>query len=202
MMRHKAFAFLVTLALPAATWTTAPLRVASQPLSGAHAAGPSVQQQPRVEATGLFSSNKARRGGTLQAAVILEIPEGLHINSNRPTGEFMIPTVVKVTAPRGVRVGAVRYPRANVRKFDFSPDEPLSVFEGFPAVLFDVTVPAAFKDDELELRAEVTYQMCSNFVCYPPATREVKLSIDVVAAAEKAAPVNEQVFGSGKKRKG
>src|SRR3712207_8839617 len=50
-------------------------------------------------------------------------PNGYHINSNRPTNKFMIPTAVRVTAPRGVRVGPVRYPRANVRTFSFARSE-------------------------------------------------------------------------------
>ena len=168
------------------------------PASPPAAAAP---QQPRIEARGLFSASKARRGATMQGAVVLEIPTGLHINSDRPKGEFLIPTVVKVTAPRGVRVGPVRYPRANVRRFDFSPDEPMSVFEGFPAVLFDLTVPASFKGGELELTAEISYQMCSDVMCYPPATREIKFSVGVAGAREKVEPANPQVFG-GKKKKG
>jgi hypothetical protein len=49
---------------------------------------------------------------------------------------------VRVSGPRGVRIGGVRFPRANVRSFSFAPNERLPVFEGNPAARFDVTVPA------------------------------------------------------------
>src|SRR3712207_7119033 len=106
-------------------------------------------------------------------------PNGYHINSNRPTNKFMIPTAVRVTAPRGVRVGPVRYPRANVRSFSFAPGERIPVFEGNPAVRFDVTVPATYAQDKIRLRVVVSYQACSDEACFRPAERDMSFSINV-----------------------
>lgn len=151
--------------------------------------------QPSIEAQGLFSVKKAPRGGTFQGAVIIGIPNGYHINSNRPTNKFMIPTSVRVTAPRGVRVGAVRFPRANVRTFSFAPGERLPVFEGNPAVRFDVTVPAAYAQDRIRLRVVVSYQACSDEACFRPAERDMTLSINVADADDEIENINGHVFG-------
>ncbi len=190
----KASIFLLTAVLVKAPHA-APLPAPALPRPAASPA------QADVDVSGLFSVNKAPRGGSLQAAVILGIPDGYHINSNRPTNKFMIPTSVRVTAPRGVRVGPVIYPRANVRSFAFAPDERLPVFEGNPAVRFNVSVPADFKQDRLRLRVVVSYQACSNETCFRPAERDVTLSIGVADEGDSVERINGHVFGGGRGRR-
>jgi hypothetical protein len=99
-----------------------------------------------------------------------------------------------------VRVGPVRYPRANVRSFAFAPDERLPVFEGAPAMRFDVTVPASFKQDKLRMRVVVAYQACSDETCFRPAERDITLSLDVAGADEEVQRVNGHIFGRGRRR--
>jgi hypothetical protein len=157
--------------------------------------------QPSVDADGLFSVKKAQRGVAFQGAVVLNIPGGYHINSNRPTNKFMIPTSVRVTGPRGVRIGRVQYPRAIVRSFEFAPDERLPVFEGRPAVRFTVTVPDTFKDDRVRLRAVVSYQACSNEACYRPDTRDITFTIKLADEGEDVERANNHIFGGRGRRR-
>src|SRR3954471_24763320 len=79
--------------------------------------------QPNISANGFFSADKAQQGRTLQAAVVLDIPSGFHINSDRPLANFLIPTSLKIEVPGGIRVGPVSYPRALLRNFSFSQDK-------------------------------------------------------------------------------
>ena len=198
-MRRKLFAIQasIILLLGAAIQAAPP---ADTPAPPSATAAPSAPAQPGIDVNGLFSVNKAQPGGAFQGAVILRIPDGYHINSNRPTNKFMIPTSVRVFPPRGVRVGPVRYPRANVRSFEFAPDERLPVFEGAPAMRFDVTVPAGFKQDKLRVRVVVAYQACSNETCFRPAERDITLSLDVAGADEEVQRINGNVFGRGRRR--
>jgi thiol:disulfide interchange protein DsbD len=149
-------------------------------------------QGANIGVNGFFSADKAQRGRSVQAAVVLDIPHGFHVNSNR-AAKFSIPTVVKVDAPRGLRVSAVSYPRAVVRRLSFSK-EALSLFEGRAVMRFNVSVPANFQTGLTELRAKVTYQSCNDEVCFPPTTREVKLGINVVGANESVKRINGQYF--------
>jgi DsbC/DsbD-like thiol-disulfide interchange protein len=146
------------------------------PLSAVNSAA-----QPNISVTGNYSMNKAQRGRSLQASVVLDIPSGYHVNSNRPNGKYLIATSVKIDAPSGVRIGAVRYPAARLRKFGFS-DEKLSVFEGRTVMRFSVGVPANYGPGKLELKARVRYQSCSDKECYAPVTRDISMWIDVVNA--------------------
>lgn len=188
-MRRKLFAIQASLLLLASA-----LAPQAAPLSPATAA------QPGLDANGIFSVNKAPRGETFQGAVVLGIPNGYHINSNRPTNKFMIPTRVTVTGPRGVRIGRVVYPRANVRSFAFAPNERLPVFEGNPAVRFDVTLPEGFAQDRLRLRVVVSYQACSDDTCFRPSERDITISIPVADEDDKVERINRHVFGRGRRR--
>lgn len=200
-MRKKVFALSAAVLLVSIAFAHArPAAVPGEALAP-RAVEPSSASQPGIDVSGVFSVNKAQRGGTFQGAAVLGIPGGYHINSNRPTNKFMIPTSVRVTGPRGVRIGPVRYPRAIVRTFGFAPDERLPVFEGSPAMRFDVTVPATYKQDKLRLRLVVAYQACSNEACFRPAERDVTLSINVADADEQVERINGHVFGGRGRRR-
>ena len=154
--------------------------------------------QANVKINGFFSADKAQRGRTVQAAVIIEIPSGYHVNSNRPLAKFLIPTSLKIEAPGGIRVSPVSYPRAHLRTFGFSPDK-LSVFEGRTVLRFNVTIPANFSSGVTELRARLRYQSCNDEACFPPATREINLPIAIVGANESVKRINGKIFGGGRR---
>ena len=115
------------------------------------------------------------RGGTGRGSVVLNIPGGLHVNSNRPASEYAIATSVSVSSNGGVRTGTVSYPRGTNRKFQFS-ETTINVYEGRVAFPFTVRVPANFRGDTVRVRAVVRYQACTNEVCYPPKSKEIILT--------------------------
>lgn len=142
---------------------------------------------------GFFATDKAQRGRTVQAAVVLDIPKELHINANRTADENLIPTVLYVEAPKGVRVHSLTYPPHVTRKFGFS-DEPLNVYEGRTVLRFSFNVPSNFSLGVMDLKARVRLQSCNERECFPPTTREVKMSIEVVAATDPVKPINPNLF--------
>ncbi len=146
----------------------------------------------------LAAANKARRGGTLQAAVVMDIPRGLHVNSNRPLGRYVIPTTVKITGARGLRVSGVSYPRSVVRKFEFS-EERLAVYEGRAVMRFNITFPANFPEGVARLRVVVNYQACSDTVCYQPDKKDMTFPIGVVGPEDPVQSINRNIFG-GRRR--
>jgi DsbC/DsbD-like thiol-disulfide interchange protein len=152
--------------------------------------------QASIWVNGYFASDKAPRGRVVQAAIVMDIPEGYHVNSNKPLGKYAIPTLLSVEAPSGIKVGPVSYPRANVRKFKFS-EEQLAVYEGRAVLRFNLTVPANFATGQTQLRARLRYQSCTDEVCFPPASREVTLPIEVVNPTDPVKRVNGNFFGGG-----
>lgn len=153
-------------------------------------------QAPNINVNGYFASNKAQRGRTVQAAVVLDIPKGYHINSNRPTGKYLVPTSVKVDVGDNVKVGGVSYPKPLIRSFSFS-EEKLSVYEGRAVMRFNLTVPQGFPHSKMLVKARVKYQSCSESECYPPVTRDTDLWIEMAGDNETVKRANTNIFGKG-----
>jgi hypothetical protein len=158
----------------------------------------SPQSPPNIGVNGYLSVDKAQRGRLLQAAVVMDIPSGFHVNSNRPLEKFLIATQLQIETPPGVRVGPVLYPRAVLRNLKFSKSR-VSVYEGRAIMYFNVTVPANFGSGSTELKARLRYQSCNDDFCFPPQTRDLTLPITVVGANESVKRINGQYFGGGRR---
>ncbi len=118
-----------------------------------------------------------KRGGSVRGTIVMSIPGNLHVNSNRPSGEYYIPTTIRLSGA-GLKLGAVNYPRGVNRKFEFS-ENTINVYEGRVTFTFNVTVPANFKGNTIKVRAVVKYQACTTEVCFPPKSKEVTLTANV-----------------------
>lgn len=139
---------------------------------------PAPQSAPNIGVSGSMSADSVRKGRSAQAVVVMDIPSGFHVHSNRPLEKFLIATQLQVEAPKGVKVGAVVYPRAILRNLKFSKSK-VAVYEGRTPMRFNVTVPASFGSDSVELKARLRYQSCNDEVCFPPQTREITIPVKV-----------------------
>jgi DsbC/DsbD-like thiol-disulfide interchange protein len=127
--------------------------------------------------SGSIAGGSVARGAQARGVVVMSIPGGLHVNSNRPSSQYSIPTTVRLSGS-GTRIGGVSYPRGANRKFDFS-ENLINVYEGTVRFPFTVTVPANFRGNAVRVRAVVKYQACTNEVCYPPRTKEITMTARV-----------------------
>lgn len=141
-------------------------------------ATPLPQSAPNIPVSGSLATDKVQRGRTVRGTLVMDIPSGFHVNSNRPLEKFLIPTQLKIEPQKGLRVGAVIYPRAVLRNFKFSKNR-VSVYEGRATIRFGVMVPANFSSGTTELKAHLRYQSCNDEVCFPPQTRYVSLWLNV-----------------------
>jgi DsbC/DsbD-like thiol-disulfide interchange protein len=162
---------------------------------GFHAAA-RPQSAPDIGVNGFFSVDKAPRGRLIQAAVVIDIPQGFHVNANRPGNKYAIPTVLKIEAPSGIVVGPVNYPRAVVRRLKAVKNEPLATYEGHARLRFNVTVPDSFQEGPTELKARLRFQSCNDDVCFPPQTRDISMPITVVGARDPVKRINGEIFGN------
>ncbi len=136
------------------------------------------QSAPNITVNNYLSAVKAQRGRTIQGVVEMTIPSGYHVNSSRPLEKFLIATQLTIEGQQRLRVGPVSYPRAVLRSLKFSKNK-VSVYEGRTVMRFNISVPANFSGDGAELKARLRYQSCSDEVCFPPKTQEVKFWVSV-----------------------
>ena len=154
---------------------------------------PLPQGAPNIGVNGYTATDKVQRGRMVQMAVVMDIPHGYHVNSNRPLESFLKATQLTVETASGVRASQVIYPRALLRKFSFSKNN-LSVYEGRVVLRFNVVVPAGFRDGNLEVKAKLNYQSCSDSLCYPPQSREVRVGLPVVSGNDSVKRINGEIF--------
>ena len=110
-----------------------------------------------------------------EALVMLNIEPGYHVNANPATYQYLIATEVTPGKAEGVEVGKVIYPPAKKQKFQFA-EEPLAVYEG------DIEVRLPFKvagKGSRTLPLKVRVQACDHEKCFPPATLDTSVSIEV-----------------------
>jgi len=121
---------------------------------------------------------KIKRGGAVQIAVIVEVDEGYHINSNRPAEKYLIPTALKIERTAGLTTTPVAYPKAKLQKFEFS-EKPLSVFEGKTVLRLTARALPSLSAGAQTLKGKLTVQACNNQQCLRPQTIDVSIPLQV-----------------------
>ena len=151
--------------------------------------------EPNIGVNGYFAGDRAQRGRTISAAIVIDIPAGFHVNAHQPLSKYAIPTSLRIEAPRGVVVGPIIYPRAIVRQLRAVNNERLAVYEGRAILRFNVTVPAGYQGNEVVLKARLRFQSCNDEVCFPPKNQDVDMGIGVAGANDRTRRTNGWVFG-------
>lgn len=145
-----------------------------------------------VEVGSLVSRDAVKPGETFQAAVLLKVQAGFHINDNAPLDEFMIPTVLTVADSPDFEVVEIYYPGGRRARFAYSEAE-LVVYEG--EVVLGVLLKA--KDCVAAgprlVKAALSYQACDQESCLPP--KEIAFEIAVPVSIDAVgADVRPEVF--------
>jgi DsbC/DsbD-like thiol-disulfide interchange protein len=139
---------------------------------------PLPQSAADVKVSGSIVPDKTKKGRTVRANVVVEIPQGLHLQSNKPLDKFLIPTKLDVETPTGITAGAVSYPRAVLRSLKFSKNK-VAVFEGRTSIRFPLTVQPNYAGGAVEIKGKLRFQACNDEACFPPVTKEVKMWVNV-----------------------
>jgi thiol:disulfide interchange protein DsbD len=157
---------------------------ASAQLGGAPSAIPEAKDLVQASAAPVTLS----AGGRAEARVMLRIREGWHINANPPSLDYLIPTVVTLTAADGITASAPVYPTAHSQKLSFE-ESPLLVYDREAWVKLPLAAEAGVAQGPHMLRGKVSFQSCNNEVCLAPASVPFELAVTVegVAAGVPAA---------------
>ncbi|HSO74780.1 MAG TPA: protein-disulfide reductase DsbD domain-containing protein [Blastocatellia bacterium] len=121
---------------------------------------------------------KVKTGAAVEAAVVIDIDAGYHINSNRPAESFLIATALKLQPLKGLAYGRVFYPKAKLQKFSFSPT-PMSVYEGKVLLKFTVRALPSLAAGSHVVAGKLTVQACDHEKCLRPQTIDVEIPFDV-----------------------
>lgn len=138
-------------------------------------------RQPKAELTPLVQGPAIQPGQTVTVELGVELPEGIHVQSDQPRDPYVIPTVLTLTLPEGVVVEEITYPASS----DFlleGWDEPLAVFDHEFTIEVRLVLGADVPQGELVVPGSLLYQSCDDKVCFPPATAAVEWHLFVEPA--------------------
>src|SRR5215216_5361237 len=78
------------------------------------------QSASDVNISGSIAPDKVKKGRVVRASVVMDIPNGLHVQSSKPLDKFLVATKLDVETPSGMTAGPISYPRPLMRKLKFS----------------------------------------------------------------------------------
>jgi hypothetical protein len=113
-------------------------------------------------------------GKASDVALHFRIAQGLHINSNKPKDEFLIPTTFSIPDGAGVHLQDANYPAGVDITLPLDPSTKLSVYTG--EFTIQAKIVAAAGNHLVE--AKLHFQACDKNACMPPKT--IPVAIDVI----------------------
>ncbi|MCZ6812089.1 MAG: thioredoxin family protein, partial [Planctomycetota bacterium] len=142
--------------------------------------------QPRgaqVDTWWVFETDAAHPGTTIHAALKVNIHGNFHVQSNKPLDEFLIPTVLTVSPPKGFTVRTIVYPEPVMIKVP-GLDEPQPGFEQEFVIGVALEVGRDVEPGVYPINISLRYQACDDRICLAPTTRELASVLQVVPESE------------------
>ncbi len=134
--------------------------------------------QPMVSVESPRQMNPVRPGGRVKLQFILKLKDGIHINSEQPGDESLIPTKVVLLPLEGFQLVSVTYPRPFMRKFSYT-DKPVPVFTGAVKLELHIKVDAGVEPDTYLLPVTISLQACDDETCFMPRKWSVDMPLVV-----------------------
>jgi thiol:disulfide interchange protein DsbD len=146
-----------------------------------------------------WSADGIRPGDSVILAVVFNIQDGFHINADAgqllPMGGFKpVATRVTVTsAPMGLRLESVRYPKARAVTVSFAQGELMS-FEGRAIAYLPMTLVTPAASPKIRIRLQVDYQACDDRICLFPQQVPIEIALPVLDQSKEPAIINRPLF--------
>jgi cytochrome c biogenesis DsbD-like protein len=144
-----------------------------------------------------ISLDAVPQGKTFEAAVVVAIEKGYHMNSNKPSETYLIATTLTPMAPAGIKVLDTMYPPGKDTKFPFT-EKPLNVYSGTVTLKLKLATDATTPVGDVTIPTVLRYQACSESACLPPVKVPVDVPVKVVKAGTPAHRAHPEVFGARK----
>lgn len=135
-------------------------------------------RRPTAEVAALVETKAPRRGTVVRLVAHVRLPQGLHVQSNKPRDPDLIPTELSLSLPAGVTLVDVTYPKAadlTVPGFK----QPLAVYPNEFDIVVRVRLGTQVPVGALSLPATLRYQACNDTVCFPPSRATLSWSVPV-----------------------
>jgi thiol:disulfide interchange protein DsbD len=146
-----------------------------------------------VKAQGYTSVDGVQPDSKFKIAIALDVASGYHINAHVPTEDYLVATNVKFEDVAGLKITDVKYPKPQLKKFEFS-DKDLAVLEGKVFLTAEATADSSIQPGAQTIKATFTVQSCNDRQCLAPANLTIEIPIKFVAASATIKDANADIF--------
>lgn len=148
-------------------------------LSTSSSSGQMATEPKPVHVEACASRARLHPGQSFQVVITATIKQGFHINSNKPTDEFLIPTVVSLDQTKGIVFDSVRYPEPQFKVFSYLTGKR-PVYEGKISIVAQGKVLEGISPGDIKLSGSLRYQACDDRRCFVPDTVRFEVSLKIV----------------------
>ncbi len=143
-----------------------------------------------------WNRTAARPGEPIALAVVLEVPQPLHINTDAPPDAFLIPTQITAsTETQGIAFSAPQFPKAKTITVNYGDGpQQLPVHSGRPIFYLTATPDRNVKPGRYPVTVKVSWQACDDQVCYPPDEAEQTVTLTVSDDDVRVEPDKPELF--------
>jgi thioredoxin:protein disulfide reductase len=149
-----------------------------------------------VKTHAYVSLDPVPRGKEFQAAVVVSIESGYHMNSHKPLDAYLIPTSLTPQLPAGIQLADTIYPAGQIKKFSFSADKGLDVYTGSVTLRLRLTAEEGSQLGDTTIPMTLRYQACNDSACLPPVKVPVSVQFHVAAAGTSSHALHPEIFSA------
>ena len=155
-----------------------------------------LQKSPDVlRLESFLNVDKIKPGEKFKVGLQVTLLNDWHINSNKPSDELLIPTLVEFDSVAFLSFADVEYPAGEMLKFDFS-ETPLSVYDGTVLITAEVQAAEQLQAGDIVIKGIFSYQACNDLTCLMPAKQNFLIEVPVAGPDDIVMPVNTERFAA------
>ena len=153
--------------------------IAAKPADEPAPAKKPAKPQPVTAKLAESKPSTAAPGMEVTVAIELMIDKGFHTYANPSASEMAKPTEMTLdeAGSKGMELVAVDYPEGVIKQIDSGGIEPVAVYEDRQVLKARVRVAQNIAEKELTVTLVVSYQVCTDQYCLPPAKLRVPVKI-------------------------
>jgi len=152
----------------------------------------SITPEETLDIKPYYATDKVNAGSTFQIAIEMDIKKGWHINSNRPSNEFAIPTKVKFKLPDGISITEIKFPEHEI--MTLKSVGRVEIFSGKIYIIIKGHADKTLKPGQYRLPATITYQACNDAVCLAPTKKSIIFNLNLVPEGTPVRELNKGIF--------
>ncbi len=151
------------------------------------------QTPPTPDLLPTTAADGAHADTSVRVALQVRLPEGAHVNSNKPRDPALKPTSLSLDAPSGIGVVEIVFPEPQDLKQN-GVDQPLSVFEREFTIGVELRLSKSLPTGEIVVPATFSYQACNATMCFAPKKAQTGWTLNIVPSATRVASLHREVF--------